>query len=81
MIVAATDIKITTTFAVIDPSSGAILEKQPFTVDVQNLDLELFKSAHEQLAKIRNDMSNSVSNRMPASRETPRTWKQIGSQG
>jgi len=65
MIVAATDIKITTVFAVIDPNTGAILDKQPFTVDVQNLDLDLFKSSYEQLLKIKNDIANNIANRLP----------------
>lgn len=65
MIVAATDIKITTVFAVIDPKTGAVLEKQPFTVDVQNLDLELFKSSFEQLSKIKNDIANNITTRNP----------------
>ena len=65
MIVAATDIKITTVFAVIDPNTGAILDKQPVTVDVQNLDLDLFKSSYEQLLKIKNDIANNIANRLP----------------
>ena len=60
MIVAATDMKLTCVFSVINPTNGVIVEKQPFTIDIGNLDVELFKNAHEQLSKLHADMTESV---------------------
>ena len=60
MIVAATDMKLTCVFSVINPTNGVIVEKQPFTIDIGNLDVELFKNAHEQLSKLHADMTETV---------------------
>jgi len=60
MIVAATDMKLNCIFSVINPTNGVIVEKQPFTIDIGNLDAELFKNAYEQLSKLHADMTESV---------------------
>lgn len=60
MIVAATDMKLTCMFSVINPTNGVIVEKQPFTIDIGNLDVELFKNAYEQLSKLHSEMTETV---------------------
>lgn len=64
MIVAATDMKLTCVFSVINPTNGVIVEKQPFTIDIGNLDVELFKNAYEQLSKLHSEMTETVKARV-----------------
>jgi len=61
MIVTATDIRVTCNFLVIDENTGDVLEKLPVTLDIQNLNEEFFKMAHQHLQKTKVDLLNKSS--------------------
>ena len=63
MLVVASDIKVNCIFSVVDERNGNVIEKFPFTVDIANLDVDLFKNAHEQLFKLRQDVQKTSASR------------------
>jgi hypothetical protein len=57
MVVIPLEIKISCTFGTLDSENTFVLEKNAVTVDIQQLNQELFAKACEQLMQVRNDLA------------------------
>lgn len=67
MIVIPLEIKLQCTFGTVDVTTNSVIKKDGFNVDIQKLDLDLFKQACESLEKIRLEIQNNVNNPVPIS--------------